>query len=81
MNFDYGVLFTHEAMTMLAKGLWFTLQLTVLALIGGMLIGTPLAMMRCYSIMSVGLWSFEKSSLTKLLAVVSKMIVLRESPT
>ena len=49
MDFDYGVLFTSEAMTMLGKGLWFTLQLTVLALIGGMLIGTPLAMMRLSS--------------------------------
>ena len=45
MNFDYGVLFTTEALTLLSKGLWFTLQVTVLALIGGMLIGTPLAMM------------------------------------
>ena len=49
MDFDYGVLFTSEAMTMLGKGLWFTLQLTVLALIGGMVIGTPLAMMRLSS--------------------------------
>ena len=49
MNFDYGVLFTTEALTLLSKGLWFTLQVTVLALIGGMLIGTPLAMMRLSS--------------------------------
>ena len=49
MNFDYGVLFTTEALTLLSKGLWFTLQATVLALIGGMLIGTPLAMMRLSS--------------------------------
>ncbi len=33
----------------MSKGLWFTLQVTVLALIGGMLIGTPLAMMRLSS--------------------------------
>ena len=49
MNFDYGVLFTTVALTLLSKGLWFTLQVTVLALIGGMLIGTPLAMMRLSS--------------------------------
>ena len=49
MDFDYGVLFTTEALTLLSKGLWFTLQVTVLALIGGMLIGTPLAMMRLSS--------------------------------
>lgn len=49
MNFDFGVLFTAESLTMLAKGLWFTVQLTALALIGGMLIGTPLAMMRLSS--------------------------------
>ena len=49
MNFDYGVLFTTEALTLLSSGLWFTLQVTVLALIGGMLIGTPLAMMRLSS--------------------------------
>ena len=49
MTFDYGVLFTTEALTLLSKGLWFTLQVTVLALIGGMLIGTPLAMMRLSS--------------------------------
>ena len=49
MNFDYGVLFTTEALTLLSKGLWFTLHVTVLALIGGMLIGTPLAMMRLSS--------------------------------
>lgn len=49
MNFDFGVLFTAESLTLLAKGLWFTLQVTVLALIGGMLIGTPLAMMRLSS--------------------------------
>ena len=49
MNFDFGVLFTTEALTLLSKGLWFTLQVTVLALIGGMLIGTPLAMMRLSS--------------------------------
>lgn len=49
MNFDYGVLFTTEVLTLLSKGLWFTLQVTVLALIGGMLIGTPLAMMRLSS--------------------------------
>ncbi len=49
MSFDFGVLFTSESLTMLAKGLWFTVQLTVLALIGGMVIGTPLAMMRLSS--------------------------------
>ena len=49
MTFDYGVLFTTEALTLLSKGLWFTLQVTVLALIGGMLIGTSLAMMRLSS--------------------------------
>ncbi len=49
MNFDYGVLFTTEALFLLSKGLWFTLQVTALALIGGMLIGTPLAMMRLSS--------------------------------
>ena len=49
MNFDYGVLFTTEALTLLSKGLWFALQVTVLALIGGMLIGTPLAMLRLSS--------------------------------
>lgn len=49
MNFDFGVLFTAESLALLAKGLWFTLQVTVLALIGGMLIGTPLAMMRLSS--------------------------------
>lgn len=49
MDFDFGVLFTAESMQMLGKGLWFTLQVTVLALIGGMLIGTPLAMMRLSS--------------------------------
>lgn len=49
MNFDFSVLFTAESLALLAKGLWFTLQVTVLALIGGMLIGTPLAMMRLSS--------------------------------
>jgi glutamate/aspartate transport system permease protein len=49
MNFDFDVLFTSDSLLTLAKGLWFTLQLTFLALIGGMLIGTPLAMMRLSS--------------------------------
>ena len=49
MNFDFDVLFTSDSLLTLAKGLWFTLQLTFLALIGGMLIGTPLAMMRLLS--------------------------------
>lgn len=49
MNFDYSVLFTAESLTALSKGLWFTVQITVLALLGGMLIGTPLAMMRLSS--------------------------------
>lgn len=49
MNFDFEVLFTSDSLLTLAKGLWFTLQLTFLALIGGMLIGTPLAMMRLSS--------------------------------
>ncbi len=49
MNFDYGVLFSQDALSMLGKGLWFTLQLTLLALMGGMVIGTPLAMMRLSS--------------------------------
>ena len=49
MNFDYSVLFTAESLTALSKGLWFTIQITVLALLGGMLIGTPLAMMRLSS--------------------------------
>lgn len=49
MNLDLSVLFTTESMTMLSKGLWFTIQVTVLALIGGLMIGTPLAMMRLSS--------------------------------
>ena len=49
MNFDFNVLFTAESLNMLASGLWFTIKLTVMALIGGMLIGTPLAMMRLSS--------------------------------
>ena len=44
MNFDFDVLFTSDSLLTLAKGLWFTLQLTFLALIG-----TPLAMMRLSS--------------------------------
>lgn len=49
MNLDLSVLFTTESMIMLSKGLWFTIQVTVLALIGGLMIGTPLAMMRLSS--------------------------------
>lgn len=49
MNLDFAVLFTPESLTALSKGLWFTVQLTVLAFLGGMLIGTPLAMMRLSS--------------------------------
>lgn len=49
MELDYGVLFTADALSLLGQGLWFTVQLTVLALLGGMLIGTPLAMMRLSS--------------------------------
>jgi glutamate/aspartate transport system permease protein len=49
MNFDFSVLFTPDSLSALSKGLWFTVQLTVIGLIGGMLIGTPLAMMRLSS--------------------------------
>lgn len=49
MNLDLSVLFTTESIVLLSEGLWFTLQVTVLALIGGLIIGTPLAMMRLSS--------------------------------
>lgn len=49
MNLDWSVIFTTESIVMMSKGLWFTIQVTVLALIGGLIIGTPLAMMRLSS--------------------------------
>ncbi|TDR29023.1 amino acid ABC transporter permease [Hydromonas duriensis] len=49
MDFDFRVLLTADALNLLAQGLLFTVQVTVLALIGGMLLGTVLAMMRLSS--------------------------------
>lgn len=43
---DFSILQHSDVIEALSKGLGFTLTVTVLAMIGGILIGTPLAMMR-----------------------------------
>ena len=43
---DFSILQNHDVISVLISGLKFTLTVTVLAIIGGILIGTPLAMMR-----------------------------------
>lgn len=43
---DFSILQNQDVISVLISGLKFTLTVTVLAIIGGILIGTPLAMMR-----------------------------------
>lgn len=43
---DFSILQNHDVISVLISGLKFTLTVTVLAIVGGILIGTPLAMMR-----------------------------------
>lgn len=45
MNLDFHLIFNADVLKTLAQGLLFTLEITVFSLIGGLLIGTPLAMM------------------------------------
>lgn len=46
LNLDFGFLSWDVATSFVAKGLWFSLQLTVVAMVGGILLGTLLALMR-----------------------------------
>jgi glutamate/aspartate transport system permease protein len=46
MNLDFGFLNWGVVGSFIAKGFWFSLQLTVIAMIGGIALGTVLALMR-----------------------------------
>lgn len=43
---DFSILQNEDVITTLIQGFKFTITVTVLSIIGGILIGTPLAMMR-----------------------------------
>ncbi|MEE8616867.1 MAG: amino acid ABC transporter permease [Roseateles sp.] len=49
LNLDYSFLNWAVVQSFVAKGFWFSVQLTVVAMVGGILLGTLLAMMRLSS--------------------------------
>ncbi|MDG0862669.1 amino acid ABC transporter permease [Pelomonas aquatica] len=49
MNLDYSFLNWGVVQSFVAKGFWFSIQLTLVAMIGGIVLGTLLAMMRLSS--------------------------------
>ncbi|PZP35902.1 MAG: amino acid ABC transporter permease [Roseateles depolymerans] len=49
MNLDYSFLNWGVIQSFVAKGFWFSIQLTLVAMIGGIILGTLLAMMRLSS--------------------------------
>ncbi|RTL34459.1 MAG: amino acid ABC transporter permease [Burkholderiales bacterium] len=49
MNLDYSFLNWAVIQSFVAKGFWFSIQLTLVAMIGGIVLGTLLAMMRLSS--------------------------------
>jgi glutamate/aspartate transport system permease protein len=49
LNLDYSFLNWGVIQSFIAKGFWFSIQLTLVAMIGGIILGTVLAMMRLSS--------------------------------
>jgi len=49
LNLDYSFLNWGVIQSFIAKGFWFSIQLTLIAMIGGIILGTLLAMMRLSS--------------------------------
>ena len=49
LNLDYSFLNWAVIQSFVAKGFWFSLQLTFVAMVGGIILGTLLAMMRLSS--------------------------------
>ena len=49
LNLDYSFLNWGVIQSFIAKGFWFSIQLTLVAMIGGIILGTLLAMMRLSS--------------------------------
>ena len=49
LNLDYSFLNWAVIQSFVAKGFWFSIQLTLVSMIGGIILGTLLAMMRLSS--------------------------------
>jgi len=49
LNLDYSFLNWAVIQSFVAKGFWFSIQLTLVSMVGGIILGTPLAMMRLSS--------------------------------